>query len=283
MDKKIPSVWVVADGICSRSLLEGLRYRREIDRPLWGRFFYDGKNFPLKFFGAVKYLFGAGLHPKCLFNTPLARRILSKIAARKNGKSFDALKVPFEKLKYFNYCEVSDPVAALKEKAKKRTKDFFAFDGDAESALSAAKRGADFVFLKCGAEEAEKFISGLEGIDCELSVVCESERDFLAENVDSALKAEGLKFGRDCVWFLGSSTARFWYIGDGSRERARRALEKLRGKFLDGKSHAADDVFVLDDGYGIEPSFVGGKNCPVLFSNREIPPAFQLLDLIEAD
>ncbi len=73
-------------------------------------FYYDPKNSPFKFFKYMKYLLGAGLHPKCLTNRGRVRRHISKLVAKMMGYTgyFQLYSVPYEKLPYFDYCEKSD-------------------------------------------------------------------------------------------------------------------------------------------------------------------------------
>ena len=73
-------------------------------------FYYDPKNSPFKKFKYMKFLFGAGLHPKCLFNRGRIRRVISKLVAKYLGYTgyFSLYGVPFEQLPYFDYCEKND-------------------------------------------------------------------------------------------------------------------------------------------------------------------------------
>lgn len=73
-------------------------------------YYYDKKNSPFKIFGYLKYFFGIGLHPKCLFNRGRVRRYLSKIFKWWKGYDgyFQLYGVPFDRLPYFDYCEKKD-------------------------------------------------------------------------------------------------------------------------------------------------------------------------------
>ncbi len=73
-------------------------------------FYYNHENSPFKKFKYLKYFFGAGLHPKCLFNRGRVRRIISHITAKflKYTGYFSLYSVPFNKLPYFDYCEKTD-------------------------------------------------------------------------------------------------------------------------------------------------------------------------------
>ena len=73
-------------------------------------YYYDSKNSPFKIFKYMKFLFGAGLHPKCIFNRGRVRHKISKIFQKLKGYTgyFQLYGVPFEKLPYFDYCEKND-------------------------------------------------------------------------------------------------------------------------------------------------------------------------------
>ncbi len=129
-------------------------------------FFYDPKDSPFKFFRFIKYFFGAGLHPKCLFNKNRVRRIISKITAKLKGYTgyFNLYSVPYDKLSILNYCEKYDifakdglsPIKNLRDILEESGLDFHISDwrkSESENfvdAQDAIKRGADFVFVYTG-------------------------------------------------------------------------------------------------------------------------------------
>ena len=130
-------------------------------------FYYDPKNSPFKKFKYMKYLFGAGLHPKCLFNRGRVRRIISKFVGKKLGYTgyFSLYGVPFERLPYFDYCEKQDifakdglaPVKNLCDILTESGLKFHISDWRKEEsqniadAKNAVEDGADFVFIYSGA------------------------------------------------------------------------------------------------------------------------------------
>jgi len=73
-------------------------------------YYYDKENSPFKIFGFMKYFFGAGLHPQCFFNRGRVRHFISKIFKKFKGYTgyFQLYGVPYEKLRYFDYCEKKD-------------------------------------------------------------------------------------------------------------------------------------------------------------------------------
>ncbi len=129
-------------------------------------FFYDKKNSPFKKFSLVKYLFGAGLHPKCLFNTDIVRKIISKITAKFLGYSgrFQLNRISFERLRYFNYSEKRNifanggmsPVENLRDVLDKENIDCYfsdwrkSADDNYKEACRAIKEGKDFLFVYLG-------------------------------------------------------------------------------------------------------------------------------------
>ncbi|MBE6411395.1 MAG: alkaline phosphatase family protein [Opitutales bacterium] len=129
-------------------------------------FYYDPKNSPFKKFKYMKFLFGAGLHPKCLFNRGRIRRVISKLVAKYFGYTgyFSLYGVPFEQLPYFDYCEKNDifaknglsPVKNLFDVLEESGLNFHISDWrKSESqnivdAKNAIKNGAEFAFIYSG-------------------------------------------------------------------------------------------------------------------------------------
>ena len=133
-------------------------------------FYYDPKRSPFKFFKYLKYFFGAGVHPKCLFNRGRVRRIISRFTAKMMGYTgyFSLYSVPFNKLPFFDYCEKTDifalggllPVKNLHDVLKASGLKFHISDWrkseDENIALAqqAIADDADFVFVYTGAFDA---------------------------------------------------------------------------------------------------------------------------------
>lgn len=137
-------------------------------------FCFAEKRSPFAKFAYLKYCFGAGLHPKCLFNTRAARRFISGALAKKFSlpKSFDILNVPYESLARFDVARNSDIFAAngsggaenlrgVLEKSRIKCFVSTADKSDDEilrDAAEAAENGACFVFAKL--RRTEKFLRG---------------------------------------------------------------------------------------------------------------------------
>ncbi|MDY6069151.1 MAG: hypothetical protein SPI34_05460 [Opitutales bacterium] len=68
-------------------------------------FRFDDANSPFKKLAYLKYLFGATLHRKCLFNTAFVRGIFAKYYAKKLklGADFSLKNIPYCELKNFSY------------------------------------------------------------------------------------------------------------------------------------------------------------------------------------
>ena len=130
-------------------------------------FYYDEKNSPFKKFKYLKYFFGAGLHPKCLFNRGRVRRIISKFIAKSLGYTgyFSLYGVPFDRLPYFDYCEKQDifvkgglaPIKNLCDVLEESGLRYHISDwrkGESQNisdAKEAIKSGVDFAFIYSGA------------------------------------------------------------------------------------------------------------------------------------
>ncbi len=73
-------------------------------------YFFNPKDSPFKAFKYLKFLFGAGLYPKCLFNSKHARKYAEKIVRAVKGYDgfFKLYSVPYDKLRYFDYCQKRD-------------------------------------------------------------------------------------------------------------------------------------------------------------------------------
>ncbi len=130
-------------------------------------FYYDPKNSPFRKFRYMKFLCGAGLHPKCFFNRGRVRRHISRLVAKLNGYTgyFSLYSVPFEKLPYFDYCEKHDifasgglaPVENLRDVLEKSGLRWHMSDWrkseneNVKSAIDTLKGGqTDFAFIYSG-------------------------------------------------------------------------------------------------------------------------------------
>lgn len=133
-------------------------------------FYYNPQSSPFKKFKYLKYFFGAGVHPKCLFNRGRIRRIISRITAKflKYTGYFSLYSVPFNKLPYFDYCEKTDifaqgglsPVENIYDVLKNSGLKFHISDWrkseDENIALAqqAIADNTDFLFIYTGAFDA---------------------------------------------------------------------------------------------------------------------------------
>lgn len=277
-------------------------------------FYYDEKNSPFKIFRFAKYFFGAGLHPKCLFNRGRVRHIISKYFAKWRGYTgyFNLYGVPFERLPYFDYCEKNDIFVADGLAPCKNLCDILLASGkkfhisnwrnsDAQNvaeAVDAIKDGAEFLFVYSGSFDsfmhmnagdedaiskkledykkmAETIISELEKRgDYSFTIISDHGMAPLAGVIDvaSVLKTLPLKFGKDCVWLLDSTMARFWYLKPEAKEIVRKEMAKNFDKLTlltdeQKKKYGIDfpndkfgnDIFISDDGVQISPNDLGAK------------------------
>lgn len=127
-------------------------------------FYYDPQHTPFKSFRWIKYFFGAGLHPRCILNRGRVRHKLSKWVAKWKGYTgyFQLYNVPFEKLRYFDYCEKYDifaknglaPVRNLRDELEDSGLRFLISDWHKDEAANLAdaraafeKGAVDFAFL----------------------------------------------------------------------------------------------------------------------------------------
>ena len=133
-------------------------------------FYYNPNKSPFENFKYLKFFFGAGLHPKCLFNRGRVRRIISRLTAKMLGYTgyFSLYSVPFNKLPLFDYCEKTDifasgglsPVENLYDILEASGLKFHISDWrkseDENIALAkqAIADNADFVFVYTGAFDA---------------------------------------------------------------------------------------------------------------------------------
>lgn len=127
-------------------------------------FYYDPENTPFKSFRWIKWFFGAGLHPKCILNRGRVRHKLSKWVAKWKGYTgyFQLYNVPFEKLRYFDYCEKTDifakdgmlPVRNLRDELEAAKVPYLMSnwrrteaENLAEAGAAFAKGAVDFAFI----------------------------------------------------------------------------------------------------------------------------------------
>ena len=133
-------------------------------------FYYNPNKSPFENFKYLKFFFGAGLHPKCLFNRGRVRRIISRLTAKMLGYTgyFSLYSVPFNKLPLFDYCEKTDifasgglsPVENLYDILEASGLKFHISDWrkSEDENIALAKQAiaddADFVFVYTGAFDA---------------------------------------------------------------------------------------------------------------------------------
>ena len=133
-------------------------------------FYYNPNKSPFENFKYLKIFFGAGLHPKCLFNRGRVRRIISRLTAKMLGYTgyFSLYSVPFNKLPLFDYCEKTDifasgglsPVENLYDILEASGLKFHISDWrkSEDENIALAKQAiaddADFVFVYTGAFDA---------------------------------------------------------------------------------------------------------------------------------
>jgi hypothetical protein len=121
-------------------------------------------------------------------------------------------------------------------------------------------------------------------------------------DVMSAVARLGLRMPADFLAFYDSSMARFWWRAQSARSRVHSALANFPGRWLDGAALAAvgcefadhaygDEVFLLDPGALLVPSFMGGDPvaamhgydpshpdmAALLWSNRPVPSQVRAL------
>lgn len=82
-------------------------------RALWIK---TGADAPFGIFKYLKFAFGAGLHPKCLFNLPAVRGKIAESFKKSRGYTggFDFAKIPYETLRYLDFTEKNTPPALPK-------------------------------------------------------------------------------------------------------------------------------------------------------------------------
>ena len=142
------------------------------DNGAFAPFCFAKERSPFVKFAYLKYCFGAGLHPKCLFNTRAARKLISGTLAKKLSlpKSFDILNVPYESLARLDVARKSDIFDAnglggtenLRDILGKSSLEYFVSTADKSDgeilrdAAAAAEGGACFIFAKL--RQTEKFL-----------------------------------------------------------------------------------------------------------------------------
>lgn len=278
-----------------------------------GEFYYDSGSCPLKIFKCVKYLFGAGLHPKCLFNTHAARRVLSRAFSKRAGYSelFNTYYAPFEKLSFFSSSRKTDILSANGLSPARNLRDVLEASGlnfhilqksgfNAETLREATdiiSSGSDFTFLYIGGspENSTRASSCAKSISKRLEICGDfagnivktlkskyhgdwsftlfSDFGVLPSKVlfDAAavLKKLPLKFGFDFLYFIEPDMLRFWYPNHSAASIVRKAFGDCAdmGFFLSDldkeengiNSLFGDDVFVVNDGVQLSPSWISKK------------------------
>ena len=202
-------------------------------RALWIK---AGADAPFGIFKYLKFAFGAGLHPKCLFNLPAVRGKIAEAFKKSRGYAgeFGFAKLPYETLRYLDFTEKNTPPALPKNAV------FDASKSDAENAEDAverAKSGRD-VFLRlardAGLRLARKIAAALPAPENEIQVYspvamppAESEIDLRA-----ALRKTGLKHGKDYIAFFEKTSARFWFAANAPEAEIRKVLEESGARIL---------------------------------------------------
>jgi len=122
------------------------------------------------------------------------------------------------------------------------------------------------------------------------------------------LRALGVEWPRDCLAFFDSTMARFWWRAPGVRDRVRAALERSGvGRWLTPEDleragarfpdhEYGDDIFLLDPGVLLVPSYMGDRRlaamhgydpshpdmAALLWSNRAVPERVRHLKDVRA-
>lgn len=126
-------------------------------------FYLDRKNSPFKRFKYLKYFFGAGMHPACLFNRKPVREAISKASARlcKYSGRLNLYRVPYDYLQYFDTVQKRDvaslgglfPVENLRDVLENSGVSFYMSDWrksqgeDLSLAVDSISKGAEFLFV----------------------------------------------------------------------------------------------------------------------------------------
>lgn len=190
-------------------------------RALWIK---AGADAPFGIFKYLKFAFGAGLHPKCLFNLPAVRGKIAEAFKKSRGYAgeFGFAKIPYETLRYLDFTEKNTPPALPK---------------NAEDAVERAKSGRD-VFLRLARDPSlrltRKIAVALPAPENEIQVYspvamppAESEIDLRA-----ALRKTGLKHGKDYIAFFEKTSARFWFAANAPEAEIRKVLEESGARIL---------------------------------------------------
>lgn len=206
---------------------------------------------------------------------PTLNKIWHQKGVLKNKTLFDCLrenKIPFSFIQFPNifdgkssiYFNRSDKNTLSKIK-KLKTKIQFIHLGE-----------LDPISHKYGPYSKE-VINHVRFLDKELSKINDkmiiwSDHGFLKVkdviNLSSIFKE--LKYGKDCVYFLDSTMARFWFKNKIVKEKVINLLKKIKnGKILKNKElkkfhlpKKQDLLFICDPGYIISPNFFDGYNVP---------------------
>lgn len=86
------------------------------------------------------------------------------------------------------------------------------------------------------------------------------------EDIMDLLSGLDLRFGRDYVYFIGSTTARFWFNNERARNRVNSLLRDLKwGRIIDPEKfhlpRMCDTLFLADLGVVMHPNFFMGESC----------------------
>jgi hypothetical protein len=85
------------------------------------------------------------------------------------------------------------------------------------------------------------------------------------EDMMGLLSGLGLRFGRDCIYFIGSTMARFWFNNDKARDKVNALLGDLKwGRIIDPRDFhlpgMCDTLFLADLGVVMQPNFFMGDS-----------------------
>lgn len=85
------------------------------------------------------------------------------------------------------------------------------------------------------------------------------------EDMMGLLSGLGLRFGRDYIYFIGSTMARFWFNNEGASESVNSLLRELKwGRIINPEDfhlpRMCDTFFLADLGVVMQPNFFMGEN-----------------------
>ena len=202
-------------------------------RALWVK---AGADAPFGIFKYLKFAFGAGLHPKCLFNLPIVRGEIAKAFKKSRGYAgdFDFAKIPYETLRYLDFTEKCTAIALPKNAVFDASK---SDEINAEDAVARAKLGHD-VFLRlrsdAGLRLTRKISAALPVPENEIQVYSPVAMPHAEIEIDlrAALRKTGLKHGKDYIAFFEKTSARFWFADKSAEADIPKTLEESDARIL---------------------------------------------------